>query len=147
MMLRQSITFDAPLENVWTLFTEPERWAQWNREWAEIRDVRGPFDHAGAGYTQVLRVLGRERLGTWEVAACEPKCWREVRGTLPLGIPFRARDEFRAVPHGTQVSLELAWDTPWGVLGRIIEWAALPLFRRQLRANAARAAAFLHQSG
>jgi ligand-binding SRPBCC domain-containing protein len=146
MMLRQSITFDAPVEKVWALFADPDRWVQWNTEWAQIRDVRGPFDHAGAGYTQVLRVLRWERLGIWEVVACEPKCWREVRGTLPFGIPFRAREEFRAISQGTQMSLNLVWDQPWGVFGRIIEWTARPLLRRQLRANAARAAALLRQA-
>jgi ligand-binding SRPBCC domain-containing protein len=146
MMLRQSITFDAPIEKVWALFADPERWAQWNTEWAEIREVRGPFDHAGARSTQVLRVLGWERRGTWEVVACEPKHWREVRGTLPFGIPFRAREEFQAVPEGTQVALNLAWDPPWGAVGRGIEWVAASLLRRQLRANAVRAAALLHES-
>lgn len=140
------MTFDAPIENVWALFADPKRWAQWNTEWAEIRDVRGPFDHAGAGYTQVLRVLGWERCGTWEVVACEPKHWREVRGTLPLGIPFRAREEFHVVPQGTEVSLNLAWDQPWGAFGRGIGWIAARFLRRQLRANAARAAALLHES-
>jgi ligand-binding SRPBCC domain-containing protein len=145
MMLVQSIAFDAPLDKVWALFADPERWAQWNTEWAEIRDVRGPFDHSGAGYTQVLRVLGWERRGTWEVVACEPHHWREVRGTLPFGIPFRAREEFHAVSRQTHVTLNLAWDQPWGLAGRAVERLAVPLLRRQLRANAARAAALLHE--
>jgi uncharacterized protein YndB with AHSA1/START domain len=145
MMLQETIIFDAPVERVWPLFADPERWTRWNTEWAQIRDVRGPFDHAGAGYTQVLRVFRHERLGTWEVVACKPKCWREVRGTLPFGIPFRAREEFHAVDQGTRVSLDLAWDQPWGAVGRMIEWAVTPLFRRQLRANAARAAALLRE--
>lgn len=147
MTVQHSVIFLAPLDRVWALFIDPERWAAWNTEWAETRDVRGPFDHAGAGYTQVLRILGREYLGTWEVAGCEPQAWREVRGTLPLGIPFRGRDEFRAVTEGTEVKLEVAWDTPWGGVGRVIEWVALPWFRRQLGSNAARAVALLRNTG
>ena len=117
------------------------------KDGAEIRDVRGPFDHPGAGYTQVMRALGRERLGTWEVTAFEPGRWREVRGTLPLGIPFSGRDEFRAVPAGTVVSLLLSWDMPWGIVGRCVAGAALPFLRRQLRGNAVRAAALLREHG
>jgi len=147
MELKQSICFQAPLQRVWAVFTDPVQWTQWNSEWGEIRDVRGPFDHPGAGYTQVTRALGRDRLGTWEVTACEPGVWREVRGTLPLGIPFQGRDEFRAVPDGTEVSLQLSWDMPWGIVGHIVARAALPLLRRQLRGNAARAAALLCERG
>jgi ligand-binding SRPBCC domain-containing protein len=145
--LRQAVCFQAPPERVWAVFTDPAQWTKWNTEWAEIRDIRGPFDHPGAGYTQVIRVLGREHLGTWEVAACEPGRWREVRGMLPLGIPFHARDEFRAVPAGTEMSLQVSWDMPWGILGRLLARAALPLLRRQFRGNAARAAALLREGG
>lgn len=141
------MTLGGPLDDVWALFTDHDRWTMWNTEWSAIRDVRAPFDHAGAGYTQILRVLGREYCGKWEVVACQPKSWREVRGTLPLlGIPFRARDEFRSASGGTVVTLELAWDTPWGIAGRALEWAALPLFRRQLRGNAERASALLRDA-
>ena len=94
-----------------------------------------------------MRALGRERLGTWEVTACGPGVWREVRGILPLGIPFQGRDEFRAVSAGTEVSLQLSWDMPWGLVGRLVARAALPLLRRQLRGNAARAAALLRERG
>jgi hypothetical protein len=65
MTLQESIVFDAPVEAVWRLFADPERWARWNTEWAEIRDVRGPFDHAGSGYTQVLRVFRQKSLMAW----------------------------------------------------------------------------------
>ena len=137
---------DGSLDEVWDLFVDPARWRQWNTEWAEIRDIRGPFDHPGAGYTQVLRVLGRERLGEWRVLACEPKRWRQVGGRLPLGIRFRGRDEFRPRTQGTEVSLELELHMPLGPLG----WAAgrpfLPILRRQLRANAERASALLRKA-
>ena len=148
MMLRTSIAFEAPLEKVWALFTDPDLWSQWNTEWAEIRDVRGPFDHVAAGYTQVFGVLGYERRGTWEVSACEPKRWREVVGTMPLGIPFHARDEFRDTPSGgTEVVLALAWEMPWGGVGRVVERVAVPLLQRQLRGNASRAARLLSRTG
>lgn len=135
--------FRAPLDRVWSLFTDPERWKQWNTEWTEIRDVRGPFDHAGSGYTQVSRVLGREQLGTWEVVECKPKAWRSIAGTLPFGIPFRASDRFEDLGETTRVTVDVEWATPWGWFGRILESLMLPIMRRQFVANARRAAALL----
>ena len=99
--------FSAPRAKVWRLFTDPELWSRWNTEWAAIRDVQGPFDHPGSGYTQVLRVLGREFLGRWEVTGCEPQNWRTIAGTLPLGVPFRGRDRFEEADGITRVTVEI----------------------------------------
>ena len=135
--------FKAPRERVWKLFTDPELWSQWNTELSDIRDVRGPFDHPGSGYTQVVRLLGREYLGTWEVTACEPEIWRTVAGTLPFGAPFLARDRFEEAQGVTRVTVEIEWKMPWGWIGRAVEFLSLPLMRRQFAANARRAAALL----
>ena len=80
----ETVEFQAPLDRVWKLFTDPADWLKWNGEWSAIRDVRGPFDHAGAGYTQVMRFLGREWLGRWEVLACEPGVSREIERPVRL---------------------------------------------------------------
>jgi hypothetical protein len=144
--LQESIVLRGSLDDVWDLFVDPVRWREWNTEWAEIRNVRGPFDHAGAGYTQVLEAFGFERVGDWQVLACEPKRWRRVGGTLPLGIPFRGRDEFRAVPQGTEVSLEIECAFPLGALGRAAGRLLRPILRRQIRANAARAQRLLDKA-
>jgi hypothetical protein len=91
----------------------------------------------------VLRFLGREHLGRWEVTACEPGVWRRVAGTLPFGVPFQGEDRFEDIADGTRVTLDLSWNTPLGQLGRAVEVLASPLLRRQLRSNALRAAALL----
>ena len=139
----ETIEFNAPLDRVWKLFTDPADWTKWNTEWSSIRDVRGPFDHAGAGYTQVMRILGREWLGRWEVTACEPSVSRQIAGTLPFGMPFCAQDRFQEVDGITRVTVEVEWDTPWGWLGRTIEFLGRPLMRRQFRSNARNAARLL----
>ena len=59
----ETVEFAAPLDRVWKLFTDPEDWTKWNKEWSSIRDVKGPFDHAGAGYTQVMRFSAGSGLG------------------------------------------------------------------------------------
>jgi ligand-binding SRPBCC domain-containing protein len=133
----------APLEQVWSLFSDPERWTQWNTEWDTIRDVRGPFDHPGAGYTQVLRILGRERLGTWRVIECEPPFRRRVEGVLPIGAPFRADETFEERDGRTVLRLNLQWETPWGIFGRMLELLLIPLMRRQFADNLRRARALV----
>jgi Polyketide cyclase / dehydrase and lipid transport len=135
--------FRAPLERVWELFVDPERWRQWNTEWTDVRDVRGPFDHPGSGYTQVMRVLGREYRGRWEVTACEPMVERHITGTLPFGVPFRGRDRFEHRDGTTRVTVDLEWATPWGWLGRVLEFSMMPIMRRQFVSNARRAASLV----
>ena len=142
----ETVEFAAPLERVWKLFTDPEDWAKWNTELSAIRDVRGPFDHPGAGYTQVMRFAGREWLGRWEVVECQPRVLRRVEGTLPFGLPFRGQDRFEETGGGTRVTVEIEWDSPWGRVGRLIEVVSLPLLRRQLRSNVRRAARLLTQA-
>lgn len=139
--------FKAPLSRVWALFVDPELWLRWNTEWKEIRDVRGPFDRAGSGYTQVLRVLGREYLGRWEVTDCEPLVERSIAGTLPFGLPFRGRDRFAESNGRTTVTVEVEWVMPWGWFGRILERSMMPLMRRKIAANARRAAELLDNPG
>ena len=43
----------------------------------------------------------------------------------------------------TRVTVEVEWDTPWGWLGRTIEFLGRPLMRRQFRSNARNAARLL----
>ena len=144
--LTVSTEFRAPVARVWSLFADPARWTEWNGEWSEIRDVRGPFDHTGSGYTQVLRMFGREWLGKWEVTGCEPGVWRTVAGTLPFGVPFRGDERFEEIDGRTRVRIDVEWTTPWGWLGRALEFVMLPLMRRQFAANARRAAAVVEQA-
>jgi uncharacterized protein YndB with AHSA1/START domain len=131
--------FNAPIGPVWELFTDPARWTQWNTEWESVRDVQGPFDRPGAGYTQVMRILGRERLGTWRVVACDPPHSRRVEGVLPMGAPFRADETFEETGGRTRFRMHLEWDTPWGAFGRGLEFVLMPLLRRQFDGNLRRA--------
>ena len=139
---RGSHTFRAPLPEVWKLFVNPELWALWNTEWS-LRDIRGPFDHPGAGYTQVLTLFGREWLGSWEVVECDPLVRREIRGVLPMGWPFEGSDWFTETANGTRVDVEIRWQMPWGMVGRALATIARPVMAWQMRGNARRAEAVL----
>lgn len=137
--VQETVRLDRPLEEVWGLFIDPDRWLAWNTELAGMRNVRGPFDHAGSGYTQVWRLARWEREGRWEVTACEPGRWREVAGVTPIGLAFEAREDFEDVADGSQVTVQIRWDTPGGALGRTFDRVvAEPMLRRALRANGRR---------
>lgn len=135
----ESVHLDAPMEQVWDLFTDPDRWLDWNTELADMRDVDGPFDRPGRGYTQVWRVAGIEREGTWRVTGCEPRAWRTVEGVTPIGLAYSARETFEDLGHGTRVTVRIAWQTPGGPFGRLVDVAAgQPMLRRALRRNSQR---------
>jgi uncharacterized membrane protein len=137
--VRESLVVHEPLERVWALFSDPDRWLEWNTELADMRDVRGPFDHPGAGYTQVWRMGPWEREGSWQVTACEPGRWRTVAGRTPVALAFSAREEFESLEDGTRVTVEINWQTPGGRVGRWFDrFVGEPMLRRTLRANAER---------
>lgn len=88
---------------------------------------------------QVWRLARWEREGRWDVTACEPGRWREVAGASPIGLAFEAREEVQEVAGGSQVIVQISWDTRGGVLGRIFDRiVAEPMLRRALRANGRR---------
>ena len=143
-MVEESIDLAASLDQVWSLFIDPERWLDWNTELAGMRDVRGPFDTPGSGYTQVWRVAGIEREGTWEVTECEPGRWRTVEGVTPIGLAFSASETFERLGDTTRVTVRIAWETPGGRLGHLFDVVvAQPMLRRALRTNGERIRAVL----
>ncbi len=124
---------------VWRLFVDPDRWLDWNTELADMRDVRGPFDRPGAGYTQVWRLGRVEREGSWRVTGCEPGRWRTVEGVTPIGLAYHAHETFERVDGGTRVSVQIAWKTPGGLVGRLVDVVvAGPMLRRALHRNGRR---------
>lgn len=146
--VRETLALEHRVDVVWELFCDPDRWLAWNTELAGMRDVRGPFDHVGAGYTQVWRVGPWEREGSWEVTGCEPGRWRTVSGRTPIGLEFSAREEFASTTRGTQATVEIAWRTPGGRVGRWFDQlVGERVLRRALRTNGERIRAVLAQAG
>lgn len=144
--VRESVDLDVPLDRVWSLFIDPERWLEWNTELADIEDVQGPFDHVGAGYTQVWRMGPWEGRGQWRVTGCEPRRWRTVAGRTPVKLTFSAREEFEALGNRTRVTVEINWQTPGGPIGRWFDrLVGEPMLGRALRANAERIRTVLGQ--
>ncbi len=147
-VVKESLDLITPLDEVWDLFIDPDRWLDWNTELADMRDVRGPFDTPGSGYTQVWRRAGIEREGSWQVTGCAPRRWRTVQGVTPIGLAFSARETFERIGDRTRVTVQIGWTTPGGRVGRFVDAVvAQPLLRRALRANGHRIRAVLGEAG
>lgn len=127
---------DAPPERVWSLMCDSSRLLEWNSELADVRDATPTLDHPGARYAQVWRILGRERLGRMEIVAVDPGRGREVRGTLPVGAAFSGRDLLEPSGGGTKISVQLDYEIPWGVLGRVLHPVAHRMSARMFARNA-----------
>src|SRR5262245_53132982 len=113
-----TVQLDAAPERVWALICDTSRLLEWNSELADIRDASPMLDQPGAGYTQVWRLLGRERLGRMEIVAVNGYS-REVKGVLPIGSAFSGTDSVEPSGAGAKFSLQLNYEIPWGLLGRV----------------------------
>src|SRR3954466_14969782 len=65
---RASIAIDAPVEVVWSVFTDVERWPTWASSFTSVELVDGPMR---LGAKAPIRQPGRPP-GVWEVTKWEP---------------------------------------------------------------------------
>lgn len=135
---RIAVTADlnAPPPQVWSMLCNPNRLLEWNTELADVRDATPTLDYAGASYTQVWRILGRERLGRMEIVEVEPERGRQVRGTLPIGAAFSGRETIEPTEQGTRLSVSLEYEIPWGRVGRLFHPVARRFTERMFAKNA-----------
>src|SRR5215471_6978897 len=126
---RASITIDAPIEVVWSIFTDVERWPTWASSFTSVELIDGPM-RLGAKAR-----IRQPRLPTviWEVTKWEPgRSWTWT-ATSP-----GARTEASHVltPVGDRTVAEQAI-TPSGLLGRLAAFMWRSLTRRYLAIEAA----------
>lgn len=146
---RVDAVIPAPLTAVWDLMAQTDRLPEWNTELDAVLDVTGDLDRVGGGYRQVWRMFGRriESTHPWQVVAVEPYRTREFRGILPIGVSAIGRDRLDAVDGGTRVTVEIEYDRPWGVFGRLAEPFMRAMLRRTMASNARALTALLRRVG
>src|SRR3954447_17421292 len=106
---RASITIDAPIEVVWSVFTDVERWPTWASSFTSVELVDGP-----------MRLGAKARIRqpwlptvVWEVTKWEPaRSWTWV-ATSP-GVLTEASHALTLSGEGTIAEQTIAWSGPLG---------------------------------
>jgi uncharacterized membrane protein len=126
---RASITIDAPIEVVWSVFTDIERWPTWASSFTSVELIDGPM-RIGAKAR-----IRQPRLPTvvWEVTKWEPgRSWTWT-STSP-GACTEASHVLTRVGDRTIAEQSITWSGPLGRLAALV-WRSLT--RRYLAIEAA----------
>jgi len=126
---RVSITIDAPIELVWSVFTDVERWPTWASSFTSVELVEGPM-RLGAKAR-----IRQPRLPTvvWEITKWEPgRSWTWT--TTSPGARTEATHVLTRVGEHTVAEQSIAWSGPIGWLAAFV-WRSLT--RRYLAIEAA----------
>jgi uncharacterized membrane protein len=125
---RASITIDAPVDVVWSIFTDVERWPTWASSFTSVELVNGPM-RLGAKAR-----IRQPRLPTvvWEVTKWEPgRSWTWV-ATGP-GARTEASHVLTASGRGTVAEQSIVSSGP---IGRLFAFVGRSLTRRYLAIEA-----------
>jgi len=126
---RASITIDAPIEVVWAVFTDVERWPTWASSFTSVELIDGPM-RLGAKAR-----IRQPRLPTviWEVTRWEPgRSWTWTARSP--GARTEASHVLTRVGDGTLAEQAI---TPSGPIGRLAALMLRSLTRRYLAIEAA----------
>ena len=126
---RASITIGAPIEVVWSVFTDVERWPTWASSFTSVELVDGPM-RLGAKAR-----IRQPRLPTvvWEVTKWEPgRSWTWT--TTSPGARTEASHVLSRVSKRTIAEQSIIWSGP---IGRLAAFAWRALTRRYLAIEAA----------
>jgi len=126
---RASITIEAPIEVVWSIFTDVERWPTWASSFTSVELIDGPMR---LGAKARIRQPGLPTV-VWEVTHWEPgRAWTWT-ATGP-GARTEASHVLTRVGDGTVAEQSI---TPSGPLGRLAAFVWRSLTRRYLAIEAA----------
>ena len=126
---RVSITIDAPIEVVWSVFTDVERWPTWASSFTSVELIDGPM-RLGAKAR-----IRQPRLPTvvWEVTKWEPgRSWTWT--ATSLGARTEASHVLTRSGEGTVAEQSIISSGP---LGRVAAFVWRSLTRRYLAIEAA----------
>ena len=132
MRIEESISIDAPPEEIWEMVTDPEQYptfadsiTRWEPEGDKDRGL-------GARYSMRMRVGTAEIGGLVEVVEWDEPC--DMAWTSVTGIDQRGRWRLRDQEDGTTtVTLRLAYQAPGGILGIISDRVSAGTVRGNLR--------------
>jgi coenzyme Q-binding protein COQ10 len=115
--VRLTAHVDVAPEQVFSIGVDAERTPEYHASIVEVKDVSGPLDRVGAGYTAAMKIAGRVYEGRWEVTRVEKPRVVELKGTMPGGGTATILQRFEAAAGGTDFTVEMEYELPGGVIG------------------------------
>jgi coenzyme Q-binding protein COQ10 len=112
---------DGPTEAAFEFGVNPERVAEWFAMVVEVKDVSGPLDTVGAGYTAVMKIAGRKLDARWEVARVEKPRLLELKGATPGGGTATFTMQYAQVADGTEITVDCEYELPGGFVGGVAD--------------------------
>ena len=113
--ISRTIHVEATPEQVFDLFTNPERLRDWQVPAAEVKDITGTPGTVGLGWTTASTFAGRKMENHMSVTAVERPRSFEVKGTGSGTATLRGR--FEPAAGGTDVTIESEYEMPLGFIG------------------------------
>jgi uncharacterized protein YndB with AHSA1/START domain len=113
--ISRTIHVEATPEQVFDLFTNPERFREWQVPAAEVKDITGTPGTVGLGWTTATTFAGRKMENHMSVTAVERPRSFEVKGTGSGTATLRGR--FEPAAGGTDVTIESEYEMPLGFIG------------------------------
>jgi coenzyme Q-binding protein COQ10 len=112
---------DAPVEHVFSVALDVDRIPDYN-PYMEVRNVSGPLDHVGTTFDSTLKILGRRSDSIGKVIEVEPDRLIHIQGENRAD-GSKSDWIYRFIPEGpaTQVSLDVEYTVPGGVLGEAMD--------------------------
>jgi coenzyme Q-binding protein COQ10 len=111
--------YDAPIEHVFELATDFDRYLEWNVTYTAIKAIEGPPDKVGTKVHSEMRFLGRTMEGWGEIVEFERPRLFKTSGESTQG--GKLTQELRLTPAGTGTDyvLETDYELPAGFIGKV----------------------------
>lgn len=112
--ITRTITISAPLEKVFAFVTSPANWTRYVTSLVDVRDLSSQAVEKGTTFTWQYRMLGMNFGGKGTVTenVRNEKFGMKMEG----GFPITENYGFRSVDGGTELSVEVIYDTPSKIL-------------------------------
>src|SRR4051794_41004947 len=146
MRVEETITINAPREDVWEVITDPECYTRTLVGISRF-DVEGPRQRGlGARYSMRMHVGSAEVGGLVEVVEFDSP--RDMAWTSVMGLDHRVRWRLREQEDGTtKVTFRLSYQSPGTLLGTIADYVSSPMVDNNLRESLERLKAEIEGEG
>jgi uncharacterized protein YndB with AHSA1/START domain len=113
----------APADRVWRVLVDPELAPEWEAGLVAVEGATGLLDEPDATCTQLMSFRGRTLEGDFTVTEAFAPHTRVVRVQPPLTRSASRRERLVETEAGTQVTLELDYQTRGGPIGALLDLA------------------------